>query len=119
VHIAFDGTARQWRNDAIRGPSVIAAEGDLAVLLGGYENEAGTGALLRLGDDGRAGVLHRFALEPAMLAAINNGFVFARGAVVHFIDDGAWSMITVEDFAATLAGDPPRFPTYVPPLRVP
>jgi len=114
VHVAFGGALRQWRNDAIRGPCVVAADGALAVLLGGYEKEAGTGALLRLGDDGYAGVLHRFALEPAMLTAVNNGFVFARGANVHFVEDGVWTIITVEDFAAALASSPPRFPTYVP-----
>lgn len=119
VHVAFDGTYRQWRNDKIRGASVVASDGDFAVLLGGYgvpgfPDESGTGALMRLGNDGRASVLHRFMLDPWMKAALNNGHAFARGANIHFVDDKTWTVMTIEDFADGLASTPPRFPPYVP-----
>ena len=83
AHVPFDGVLRQWRNDEVRGASIVAADRDLAVLLGGYQvrgypDESGTGALLRLGENGRAEVLHRFALDPSMKAALNNRYAFAR-----------------------------------------
>jgi hypothetical protein len=115
VHVPFDGVLRQWRNDAIRGASLVAASGDLAVLLGGYQDEADTGALLRLGDNGRAEVLHRFRLDPTMAAAMRGSTAISRGSEVHFIDGNTWTMITVQDFAEGLASTPPRFPIYVPP----
>jgi hypothetical protein len=119
VHVAFDGTWRQWRNDKVRGASIVAADRDLIVLLGGYgvpgfRDESGTGALLRLSENGRAEVLHRFELDPTMKAALNNGCAFARGRHVHFIDGNTWTVMTVQDFADGLASNPPRFPTYVP-----
>lgn len=120
VHVPFDGVLRQWRNDEVRGASVVAADGDLVVLLGGYQvhgypDESGTGALLRLGETGRAEVLHRFVLDPSMKAALSNRHAFARGADVHFIQGQTWNTVTVQDFADGLASTPPRFPTYIPP----
>jgi hypothetical protein len=120
VHVAFDGALRQWPNDEIRGASIVAAGRDLAVLLGGYQvsgypDESGTGALLRLGSDGRTDVLHRFELDLSMKAALNNGYAFARGPDVHFIDGNTWIVVTVQDFADGLARTPPRFPAYVAP----
>jgi len=119
AHVPFDGVLRQWRNDEVRGASIVAADRDLAVLLGGYQvrgypDESGTGALLRLGENGRAEVLHRFALDPSMKAALNNRYAFARGDDVHFVDGNTWTVITVQDFADGLARIPPRFPTYDP-----
>jgi len=119
VHVPFDGVLRQWRNNEVQGARLVAADRDLAVLLGGYQvrgypDESGTGALLRLGENGRAEVLHRFLLDPSMKAALNNRYAFARGVNIHFIQGQTWNTMSVQDFAEGLASIPPRFPPYVP-----
>ena len=44
VNVSFDGRLRRRSNDKIGGASVVEVDGDRAILLGGYGNEAGTGA---------------------------------------------------------------------------
>jgi hypothetical protein len=112
VHVPFDGVLRQWRNDAIRGASLLAADGKLAVLLGGYEEEAGSGALLGLDDDnGRSEVLYRFTLHPDLLSAMHNGFTRARGSEIHFVVDEVWTILSVAEFAAGLGLGLRHFPS--------
>ena len=114
VHVPFDGVLRQWRNNSVRGADLVAADGDVAVLFGGYQDEAGTGALLRLGADGRAEVLYRFRLDAALQAALREGFAVARGSEIHFVTDDTWHAISVADIAAGLAQTPPLYAPYVP-----
>jgi hypothetical protein len=114
LHVPFDGVLRQWRNDAIRGASLIAAQGNQAVLLGGYQAERDTGALLRLGADGRSVVLRRFRLDPALRDAMSEGFACARGGEIHFVVDDVWTIRSVTDIAAELSRDSPRYPAFVP-----
>jgi hypothetical protein len=115
MHVPFNGVVRQWRNDAVRGAELVAADGNLAVLLGGYQDEAGTGAVLRLGDDGHAEVLHRFRLDAALYSAMCAGFAIARGSEIHFIVNNVWHVISVGDFVAGLAQTPPLYAPNVPP----
>jgi len=114
VHVPFDGVLGQWRNDAIRGASLLASDGKLAVLLGGYQKEAATGALLRLGDDGRSEVLHRFVLDPALVTAMGHGFACARGSEIHFVANDTWTIVSVADFAEGLSRTPPLYSAFVP-----
>jgi hypothetical protein len=100
LKVGFDGATVAWPNSHKSGARVLAIDGDLVVLLGGYRDEARHGALLRLGD-GQVDCVGEFALGlEQKLGALP--LAVGRGAAMHFVQGDAWLKLSVGDVANEL-----------------
>lgn len=85
--------SRLWAN-GVRGASLVAADGDHAILLGGYPPDRERLALLRLGAEA-AEVVATFAMP-----GWADSFVAARGGDLHFVAPGSWRRLSVAEVLA-------------------
>jgi hypothetical protein len=100
LKIGFDGATTSWPNSRKAGAKLLAVDGDLVVLLGGYQDEARHGVLFRLGD-GHIDCVGEFALgldeDPRALP-----MAAGRGAAMHFVQGDAWLKLSVSEIAREL-----------------
>jgi hypothetical protein len=96
--LGFDGKARIWTNNKC-GAHLLAVDGDLVVLLGGYGEESQNGALLRLEQD-VARQVGEFTIDIGDLHQLP--LAGSRGDTLHFVEGDAWSRLSVADIARVL-----------------
>jgi hypothetical protein len=90
--IAVDkGEVRQWQN-SIGGANALAIEDGYALLAGGYDDQAGRVALLRLGANEveKLGEI-QIAVWPRGTPGLMQGF----GDTLHIVDGGIWCRLSV------------------------
>lgn len=85
------GKTRYWRN-AIAGAHAIAVQDGIAILAGGYDEDAGRVAVLRLEGDTSRPIGSLSFRPPAPGSA---GLVQGRGSTLHIVSDGSWTRIPV------------------------
>lgn len=98
--LGFDGDVRVWVNEK-RGAHLLAVDGDLAVLLGGYEGERRHGMLLRLEQDA-ARPVGEFVIDMPVDDLRELPLAGARGETLHFVREDTWSRLTVGEIASAL-----------------
>jgi hypothetical protein len=91
---------RTWSNDKC-GASLLAVDGDLIVLLGGYDDEKKHGALLRL-EENSARRIAEFEIGFDIDDFRNLPYAGARADTFHFVQDRDWLQLRVRDIAAAL-----------------
>ena len=96
--LGFDGAARTWTNDKC-GAKLLAVDGDLMVLLGGYGEERRHGVLLRL-DQNAARRVGEFAVDVGDIDELP--LAGSRGDTLHFVEGDTWSRLSVADVASAL-----------------
>ncbi len=92
------GVVRHWRN-GIAGAKALAVGADHVLVAGGYSEEAGRVALLRLDDD-QAQQLGELHLQPPERGAA--GLAQGQGATLHFVGQGRWTKLNVAAVRAAL-----------------
>jgi hypothetical protein len=91
-----DGTARHWSN-TVQGAKALASDVDHVLLAGGYGNDAGRIALLRLEEE-QARYLGQVTFQPPQAA----GLVQGEGKTLHIVEPGNWTRIDVAAVRAAL-----------------
>jgi hypothetical protein len=94
-----DGKVASWPNE-IAGAKAIAAKDDIVLLAGGYGEDAGRIAVLKL-DGGASRELGRLRFPP--LRQGQAGLVQGRGGTLHVVNDGVWSRLSVWRAAQAVA----------------
>jgi hypothetical protein len=93
-----DGALDRWAND-VAGAKAIAADGDYVLLAGGYTDNSGRIAILRLGSDRAqlAGEWHSQLLK-------RNGahLLQGQGATLHIVGQAGWTKLSLAAIRATL-----------------
>ena len=92
------GTVRHWRND-VSGAKALAVDGDHVVLAGGYGDEAGRIALLRLGDEDA----EQIGTTSIQVDRTRAHLLVGRGATLHVVGGGTWTRLDVATLRATLS----------------
>jgi len=98
--LGFNGEARVWTNDKC-GADLLAVDGDLVVLLGGYGDERRHGALLRLEKD-TARRIGEFVIDIPVEDLRELSLASSRGDTLHFVHNDTWLRLTVADVATAL-----------------
>lgn len=93
-----DGALRHWSN-GIKGATALATDADHVLLAGGYDDQAGRIALLRLDDDSARQLGEsRFVAPPRDVA----GLVQGQGAILHIVGPAGWRQISIYAVCAAL-----------------
>ncbi len=94
-----DGKVASWPN-AIAGANAIAAKDEIVLLAGGYGEDAGRIAVVKL-DGGASRELGQLHFPP--LRRERAGLMQGRGGTLHVVSEGMWSRVSVWRAAQAVA----------------